>query len=161
MKSNEEYLNRYHQNKKILEEKDELWRLKLTEEEFISEIANIRRYGEEARKGNYLNEYHIQRNEEASVGVLLMNLMTKEESIEQMNRLAKQAGIQFAKEAPEIQKRVKLITTPLQFTDVVNIYRWLWRKQITLGMIPSDVLEEFMKTEQYRKFVREKADRKS
>ncbi len=150
MKSNEEYLNDYHLKKKDLEERGELWRLMVTEEEFISEIERIRKKGIESRKSSSLNEYHIQRNEEGQIGIMLMEKATYEEKLEQAERINKDSEIEFAKEAPEIQKLVKLINTPLKFRDSANIYRWLYRKQITIDMLSENVLKEFITTKHYR-----------
>lgn len=150
MRSNAEYLNDYHQKKFSLEAKGELWRLRVTEDEFIAGLEKIRSYGEEARKGNYLTEYHIERNEEGQVSVMLMDILTIEEMIEQFNRLKNNSQEQFAKEAPEIQRRIKNLTTPLKFHDAVKIYRYLIRKQISLEMLPENVLEEFKKTRHFR-----------
>lgn len=150
MKSNEEYLNDFHLKKKELEERGELWRLRVTEEEFISEIERIRKEGIESRKSSSLNEYHIQRNEEGQIEIMLMEKATYEEKLEQAERINKDSEIEFAKETPEIQKLVKLINTPLKFKDTRNIYLWLYRKQITIDMLPENVLNEFITTKHYR-----------
>lgn len=150
MKSNEEYLNDFHLKKKELEERGELWRLRVTEEEFISEIDRIRKESIESRKGSSLNEYHIQRNEEEQIEIMLMEKATYEEAKEQFERLRKSGEEYFAKEAPEIQKLVKLINTPLKIRDTRNIYRWLYRKQIIIDMLPENVLKEFITTKHYR-----------
>lgn len=150
MKSNEEYLNEYHLKKKELEERGELWRLRVTEDEFISEIERIRKKGIESRKGSSLNEYHLQRNEEGQIEIMLMKNATYEEKLEQAERINKESELEFAKEAPEIQKLVKLINTPLKFKDTRNIYLWLNRKQITIDMLPENVLKEFITTKHYK-----------
>ena len=150
MKSNEEYLNDFHLKKKELEERGELWRLRVTEDEFISEIERIRKESIESRKGSSLNEYHIQRNEEEQIEIMLMEKATYEEAKEQFERLRKSGEEYFAKEAPEIHKLVKLINTPLKFKDSRNIYLWLYRKQITIDMLPENVLKEFITTKHYR-----------
>ena len=49
---------------------------------------------------------------------------------------------------------MKLIQTPLNFRDTINIYKWLWRKQITLEMIPENILNEFVKTKHYDKIIK-------
>ena len=59
----------------------------------------------------------------------------------------------FAKEAPEIQLQFKQIQTPLSFDDTRNIYRWLFRKQITFEMMSKEVLNEFKKTTSYKKLM--------
>lgn len=44
--------------------------------------------------------------------------------------------------------------TPLKFGEVVNLYRWLCRKQINLEIIPDDVLQEFKQTRQYEIYLK-------
>ncbi len=80
--------------------------------------------------------------------------VTLEQAIAQSERLRKQSEKSFALAAPEIQEDVKKMTTPLNFQDSVDIYRWLLRKQITFDIIPKDVLDEFKKTEHYQEVMR-------
>lgn len=154
MKSTEEYLDDYHQKKNTLEAKNELWRLRVTGEEFIAGIEKIKKYGEEARKNNYINEFAIKSHENGQVEVLLMDKMTREEMLEQMERIKKGSEKHFTIEAPEIQKKVRLLNVPLRFRDTVSIYKWLFRKQITIEMIPQDVYKEFVTTRQYLALVK-------
>ena len=94
MKTNEEYLEDYFYKQNNLSKKGELWRLRVTEHEFISKIEEIREWGKKARQSNYLNKYHIQRNEEAQVSVMLMDKLTIEECKEQV-RILKQESINY------------------------------------------------------------------
>lgn len=92
--------------------------------------------------------------------ILAMELLLKQPPVtfkqakEQTEMLRRYREQRFAKEAPEIQSQLKQIQTPLNFTDVVHIYRWLFRKQITIEMLPKSVLKEFKKTELYSKFIK-------
>ena len=88
MKTTEEYLNDYLDKQKELSKKGELWRLRVTQEEFIKEIEKIRAYGFELRKSSSLTltEYHIQRNEEGQVAIMLMDTFTLDEMKEQVRR---------------------------------------------------------------------------
>ncbi|MBX7109302.1 MAG: hypothetical protein K1X61_11700 [Chitinophagales bacterium] len=153
MKTTEDYLDDYLDKYNELKNKNELWRLRVTPEKFLAEIERIRAYGIEQRKSNYLNEYHIQRNQEGMIAVMLMDAMTLDEMIEQANRLSEAAKLQFAEEAPEVQKQVKKIQTPLKLDDSRRIYTWLFRKQITLEMLSKEVFEEFSKTRQYQSLI--------
>ncbi len=56
----------------------------------------------------------------------------------------------FIKEIPAIKAELELIKTPLKFNDSVHIYRWLFREQITLEMLPEKVFKEFKETEHYK-----------
>jgi len=93
---------------------------------------------------------------------LAMKILSKqppvslEEMKKQFNRSKKKGEKQFAKEAPKIEEQLKLIQSPLSFTDTVHIYRWLCRKQITINMIPKEILKEFKNTEQYEGFINRK-----
>ena len=75
--------------------------------------------------------------------------VTFEEKREQAARLKKESEIRFAQEAPEIQEHLKEITTPLSDEYARAIFRWLARKQITMEMIPKDVLVDFKKNNLY------------
>lgn len=79
MRTTEEYLNDYYNKVNELADKGELWRLRVTEVEFVSEIERLRKFEEEMKDCKTLNQYHIQRNIESSVAVMLMNRMTNEE----------------------------------------------------------------------------------
>lgn len=57
-------------------------------------------------------------------------------------------------EIPEVLESLKLIKSPINFNDTINIYRWLFDKQITFDIIPEDVLTEFKKTRHYEIIVR-------
>jgi hypothetical protein len=154
MKTTEEYLNDYYDKHNELSKKGETWRLRVTAEEFISEIEKIRDYEIQVSKGSTLNEYHIQRNIEAQIEILLMEKVTFEEAKAQFECNRKSSEESFTKEVPEIKKRLKAIQIPLSFRNAVNIYRWLWRKQITIEMISEDVLSEFKKTKHYGIIIR-------
>ena len=86
MKTTEEYFDDYLDKYNFLKKKNELWRLRVTPQQFLNEIKKIRERGKNARKEKYWNEYHIQRNEEASVSILLMDILTFEEAREQCRR---------------------------------------------------------------------------
>lgn len=149
MESNEKYLKEYLLKKLELEQKGELWRLRVTEEEFISEIQRLREYEIDSKKNSDLNEYHIQRNIEGMIEVMLMNACTPEEAKEQTNRIKIESEKAFAEEAPMIRERLKSIETPLKFRDSANIYRWIFREQISIDMLPLKLRDEFTKTSHY------------
>jgi hypothetical protein len=149
MKTTEEYLEDYFANQNELSSKGELWRLRVTQSEFLKEIERIRVYESNNKKSSHLNEYHIQRNVDAMIEIMLMDKVTYEEAKEQINNNNIASEEEFAEEAPEIRERLKLIQTPLTFRNIATIYRWLWRKQITIEMIPENVLSEFVKTKHY------------
>lgn len=81
---------------------------------------------------------------------------TWQQAKEQADRIRKNAEQSFAADAPKVHEYVKKLSAPLEFDDVVIIYGALYRKQITLEMLPDDVLEEFKKTRQYKKLSRSK-----
>jgi hypothetical protein len=153
MKTAEEHLDDYLDKYNVLKKKNELWRLRVTPEKFLAEIERIRAYGIEQRKINYLNEYAIQKNQEGMIAIMLMDVMTKEETIAQFKRIAELNKKQFALEAPKVQERVKQIQTPLKFEDTKRICTGLFRKQITLEMLSKEVFEEFSKTPQYKSYL--------
>lgn len=154
MKSNSEYISDYLEKYTFFLKKGELWRLRVTLKEFLKEIERIREYGKEARERNYHNEYHIQSSEKGMVSVLLMDASTREEIIAQFKEHKEAADIERSKEIPEIRERIKHIQTPLKFEDVKRIYKWLFYKQITLEMLPENVLNEFKETRQYETLVK-------
>lgn len=154
MKTTEEYSNDYFNKLNELSGNGEQWRIRVTHEEFLSEIERIRAYEINARKSKLLNEYHIQRNIEGMISLMLMDCATVEEAREQFERLRKAGEESFAEEVPEIKLRLELIQTPLSYRDTVNIYKWLLRKQITVEMISEDVFNEFAKTKHYGMIIR-------
>ena len=83
MKTTKDYLDACLDKYNYLKKKNELWRIRVTPQQFLSEIEK----GKNARKEKYWNEYHIQRNEEASVSILLMDILTPEEMKDQCRRL--------------------------------------------------------------------------
>ena len=74
---------------------------------------------------------------------------------EQFKRHKEQTEEEFAKDAPRVQESIKKIKTPLIFGDIRKIYSALVRKQISLEMIDEKVLDEFKKTRQYEKILRD------
>ncbi len=64
-----------------------MWRLRVTEQEFLAEVEKIRALGAEARKSNYQNEFSIKSGEDGQVAILLMDTVTIEEAREQVKRL--------------------------------------------------------------------------
>jgi len=154
MKTTEEYSKDYFDKLNKFSIKGEQWRIRVTHEEFLKEIEKIRKYEIDERKGNQLNEYHIQRNIEGMISVMLMDSVTFEEAVEQSEKLIKSSEEFFAKEAPEIKLRLESIKTPISFRDSVNIYKWLFRKQITIEMLSEDLFNEFAKTKHYEMIIR-------
>jgi hypothetical protein len=96
----------------------------------------------------------IQKNEEGGVAILLMDRLTKEEIIEQFDRLRKEREKHLAEEAPKIQKEIMLIQAPLVFEKIVFIFKALMSKQITIEMLSKPVLDEFKKTDHYQRILR-------
>jgi len=151
MESNEKYLEKYFLKKSELEQKGEIWRLRVTQEEFLSEIQRLREYEIEAKKNSNLNDYHIQRSIEGTIEIMLMDACTFEEAKEQTNRLREESEKSFAEEAPRIRECLDFIETPLKLSDSANIYRWIFRNQISIDMLPSKVKDEFTKTRHFEK----------
>ncbi len=83
---------------------------------------------------------------------------TLQEKREQFTRLKKEAEIQFVKDAPAVQEYVKIIKVPLKLYEKANIYRFLCRNQITLDMLPKDVLDEFKSTRMYEEYLKNVLD---
>ena len=82
-----------------------------------------------------------------------MEKFTLEEAKRQAETIAKRSAAQFALDAPYIQEGLKKMQGPLTFEDARHLYKWLWRKQITLEMIPKDLLDEFKNTSLYEKLI--------
>ena len=150
MKSNEEYISDYIEKYTTLFKKGELWRIRVTLIEFIEGVERIRIDGEEKRKNNYFNEFAIQSSQNNSIEIMLMDNLTWEEKRAQVISLNEGMNEQFASESLLIIENLKYIKIPLKFVDIINIYRWLLRKQITLEMLPKNVLTEFKETRQYK-----------
>src|ERR1035437_8372112 len=104
MESNEKYLEKYIQKKMELEQRGELWQLRVTQAEFRSEIQRLREYEIDSKQNRTLYEYHIQRNIEATISVMLMDILTLEEAREQEKKLSEASEKEFAEEAPLIRE---------------------------------------------------------
>jgi len=80
-----------------------------------------------------------------------MDACTLEEAKEQTNRIREESKKSFEEEIPMIKELLNLIETPLTFSDSANIYRWIFRNQISIDMLPSKVKDEFTKTRHFGK----------
>ena len=107
MESNEKYLEKYFLKKMELEQKGELWRLRVSQAEFLSEIQRLRQYEIDSMQNSTLNEYSIQRNIEGTISVMLMDILTLEEAREQAKKHSEASEKEFAEEAPMIRERLK------------------------------------------------------
>ena len=156
MKTTEAYLDDYLDNYNLLKSKNELWRLKYTPQEFLKIVEQAKSRAVEDRVMGYLTEFHIQQNEINVIAVALQDKFTREEMKAQFDRFKKFEEASYKMEAPQVQKRISEIVSPLNFKDVVAIYKALFVKQITLEMIPAAVLPEFVKTRQYQSLKKRK-----
>ena len=156
MKSTEEYISDYLDNYTSILKQGELWRMGPTLNEFIKKIDEIRERGKDDRKRNYKNEYTIQSNQDGAISVLFMSLRiwSFEEQKAQFDRLRKDADESRKKEIPLIEEEIKQFRAPLKFRDIKIIYKWLFYKQITLDMLPYEVLNEFKETSQYQTIIK-------
>ena len=106
--------------------------------------------------GSYFNEYHKAESEKAMKALEEMkkNPLTYEQIKAQFESIDKLAKEQFAEEAPNAQATVKLYKVPLKPRQLRQIYTWLFRNQITLDIIPIDILAVFKETRQYEIIIR-------
>ena len=110
----------------------------------------------EDREMGYFNEFHIQQNETNVIALALQNSCTREEMKAQFDRFKEAEEASYKREAPQVQKKISELVSPLNFKDVVTIYKALFVKQITLDIIPAAVLPEFTKTRQYQSLKKRK-----
>ena len=73
MKATDEYLDDYFDKYNELKKKNDLWRLRVTPEEFLAKIVRIRVYGTEKRKNKYLNDFHVESTQDNMISILLMD----------------------------------------------------------------------------------------
>lgn len=156
METNQIYLIDYDSKVEKLKTKDELWRLRVTREEFISKLEELRIYEKEAKERKYFNDYHIERSIKGSIAIMLMDALTFEEAMAQSKILKKEAEKQFAIEAPEMKVLVRKLELPLTIPKKRFIYSSLFRKQITLDDLQISVKDEFKNTEQYESLLKRK-----
>lgn len=154
MESKEYYINKYRHQKKELEEQGELWRLcHETEQIFVEKLDEIiDRYNSHG----YLNEFHRVSSTNASLEILLQKRLSLEEMKEQMRRHKIAAEESFKKESPKIKKYAHNISVPLTISDLSHIYRWIFRKQITLDDLSNEVIKEFKESKQYKSLINRK-----
>ena len=74
----------------------------------------------------------------------------EEEAKEQVERLKNWSKETFKKEIPDIKREISEMKTPLDFLDIVHIYKWIFRYQIKLEDLKPDILDEFKNTEHYQ-----------
>ncbi len=156
MKTTEDYLDDYLDKYNLLKSKNELWRLKHTPQEFLKIVERAKSRAAEDREMGYLNEFHIQQNEINVIAVALQNKCTREEMKAQFDRFTESEEASYKREELQVQKKISELVSPLNFKDVVAIYKALFVKQITLDMIPAAVLPEFTKTRQYQSLKKRK-----
>jgi ribonucleotide reductase alpha subunit len=149
MESNDFYLIEYDRKVETLTKKNELWRLRVTRQEFINKVEELRIYEVEAKERKYLNDYHIESNIKGSISIMLMDTPTIEEAMEQAERLRKEAEKYFAEEAPEIREIVRKFELPLDKRKKRFIYSSIFRNQITIDDLQTSIKEEFIKTDTY------------
>jgi hypothetical protein len=154
--TNQEYLQQYNEKYNSLANKNELWRLKVTQQEFMQQIAALRVYEAQQQQSNYFNAYTVDSNIKGSIAIILMDKLTFEEAMAQskVNQLLNKEI--YRKEAPEVKSKVQQFLTPLSFGNIKYIYAGLFRNQIKLSDLPPNVLEEFKQTAQFKSLLRRK-----
>lgn len=153
MKTKEVYLQVYDQKLNNLIAKGEEWRIRVTRQEFLSEIERLRIYESDEMNSKRFNEYHIQSNIRGGISIMFMDRVTHEEAREQARRLREQVEKLNQAEIPEIIEKLKLMQLPITFNDILNLYNWLFYKQINFFDIPENVLNEFKKTRHYEMII--------
>lgn len=154
MKTNEDYLKDYDHKLDALIAKGEIWRIRVTRQEYLAEIERLRIYEIDELKSKRFNEYHIHKSINCTISIMLMDRVTHEEAKKQFenNRLIREKYLM--EEIPEVMEGLNKIKVPISFNNIIKIYKWLFYKQITYEDIPDDVLNEFKETEQYEILVR-------
>lgn len=154
MRSKDYYINRYREQKRELEEKDELWKLcQKTEELFTEKLDEIfDRYN----SNSFLNEFHRESSTTTSLEILLQKRPSLDEMKEQTRRFKIATEESFLEEATRIKKYANEISVPLTIRDLSHIYRWIFRKQIGLDDLPPEVRQEFMNSRQYQSLIERK-----
>lgn len=156
MKSIEDYIDDYLDKYNKLSKEEGIRVLKFTPEEFIRRAEEIQAFQMEFNQKGYFNERKIAREVDSMFRLLLQDEVIENGSNEQFEERKKARAEHYARDAPKIQAYIKGIQAPVEFGDVVILYNALSRNQITLEMIPSDVLEEFKQTRQFLKVFRVK-----
>ncbi len=154
LKTKEAYINDYRERYKALEAKNELWRLRVTEAEFIIKLDEIFAYAIKEKKSNCLNDYAIESNQKGAIAVMMMNVLTIEEAKAQFERNRILANEYFQEAAPEIQERIKNYILPLNQYKIRTINSALQRNQITIDMFPPQIKAAFVLTRQYESLVK-------
>lgn len=144
MKSKEFYINEYRAQRDELTKSGELWRLCWKEEkDFIIKLDETIEY---YHNGSFLNDFHREHSTESCIDGLLQKNRSLEEITTQMDRHRKATEADFKKDIPAILEQAKSLTTPIHINKLRRIYRWLFRNQITLDDLPTEVKKDFMKT---------------
>ncbi len=142
-------IEKYREQKKELIKKNELWRICIeTEEQFIEELDNI---FIETLMFDFINEYHRKNTIKGKINILLQTKSTYNEVIENQKKIEKEKGLSDKEYIPYIKEQLKILKTPLEWDDIVHIYKWIWRNQIKFDDLNYEIQKEFKKTKQYER----------
>jgi hypothetical protein len=151
MKNKDYYLKKYREQKVVLEETNELWRLCHDSEDIF--LTKLNEIFDRYEAGHFLNDFHKESSTKTSLELLLQKNMSKEEMIEQTKKLKASAKESFKKEAPKIKEYASKMKNPLSISDLSHIYRWIFREQISLDDLQNTVKKEFKNSKQYQSLV--------
>ena len=146
MEKHEFYLEKYRKQIVELNERDELWRLCLPNEEAFLEKLNKIYIAYE--RHNYINDCHRENSIKLMIEILLQEKITKEEFTAQAQRLKKAAEKGFQEDAPRIIEFVNTLIAPVEDEQLRVIERWIARKQITVYDLPYAVFKQHHKFRQ-------------
>ena len=149
MHPNEHFLKQYDDLIKSYAEKGELWRMKMTREEFEEKLEAFRKQEAQDMLRKDVNLFSIQSNIEASISILLMPIMTMEEIKAHFKRNKEITDAYFAEAAPQIKKEIQKLDLPLDRRKMQKICAALFRKQIIESDIPEAIYEELKETRMF------------
>ena len=74
---------------------------------------------------------------------------------EQFRRLEESSKKYFESQKEDIKIKVQALKLPLSDKDILNLYIWIGRKQITISELPPIILENFQETSKFQSLLKQ------
>lgn len=158
METNEQLFDKYLDKYNELKQRNELHKLKYSPSEFLEEVERIRKSITEQWDTCILGPNWVIETEKKALILLFSNKVTYEDMKTHANKSQKRSEKTFLKQAPKIKAEIKKLKVPLDFFDIQLIFRALLRKQVSLSYLSTEVLNDFMKTEQFEVYIKKKLE---
>jgi hypothetical protein len=150
MKTTEELFDDYLDVYNDLKRKNELWRLKVSPNEFLEKVKSLNEEVNETKNGSPLELAMRIRKFKIEIAKLVSSRLTNDEIKKQFEAINKATQITFELEKESIKNQINKIESPITSKERINIYKWIGRNQIAFSDLPNHIQEEFKQTSKYQ-----------